>query len=147
MLKSWRRLGLLWDIMVKKNAAAARRKFTSQNVEIMKGVRATLGNNFQQKWMRLWHDAHLQAKIEKKKFLPLKKRAVLVFAVPLPNQTRSLGCSAGTFATSSSSFEVGTRTEFGNVKPPAVKLLHERIRNGGQLILHLTFWTCWKSVP
>ena len=31
--------------MVKKmDAAAARRKFTSQNVEIMKGVRATLGN-------------------------------------------------------------------------------------------------------
>ena len=30
-----------------KNAAAARRMFTSQNVEIMKGVRATLGNNFQ----------------------------------------------------------------------------------------------------
>ena len=28
----------------KKDAAVARRKFTSQNVEIMKGVRATLGN-------------------------------------------------------------------------------------------------------
>ena len=75
--------------------------------------------------MRLWRDTHLQTKIEKKK-VPQKKntrRSGVRGALAEPD-----ACSAGTFATSSSSFEVGTRTEFGNVKPPAVKLLHERTR-------------------
>ena len=115
--------------MVKKmDAAAARRKFTSQNVEIMKGVRATLGNYGQKNECGCGVTHIFKPKSKKRKFRHKKTRAVLVFAVPLPNQTRSLGCSAGTFATSSSGFEVGTTTEFGNVKPPAVKLLHERTR-------------------
>ena len=74
MLKSWRELRLLWEIMVKKmNAAVAWRRLASQN----------------------W---------KKESSVIKKTRAALMFAVPLPNQTRSLGCSARTFATSSSSF-------------------------------------------